>query len=391
MEKKYKIRIEAIRRFLAGERPTINIYRSLNQNRQWFYFWLKRYNPNNDNWHKDKPKANKVVHNKIDEKLETLVCNIRNKLVKTKYSQIGHLAIQWELEKLGLKEILHPRTINRIIKRNNLVKKPEIYEKRNKLYPGIEATAPNILHQLDLVGPRYIGKGKDNRFFSFNLIDVFDNAAKIKPYKGKRSIFVTAFLVYAWQTLGIPEYLQLDNALSYRGSNKYPRTFGDVIKLCLYLGIEPIFIPEAEPWRQGVIEKFNDVYDKMFFRAQIFKDFDHLSKESQVFENFHNNNHRYSKLKGKTPWAVHSSVTKRVLSPSFSLHKQCIPFRDGKVSFIRLTDKEGKARFFTETFLVDKDLVNEYVKGTIFTKQNLLKFYYDGKIIKTYKYKVNRR
>ena len=184
MEKKYKIRIEAIRRFLAGERPTVNIYRSLNQNRQWFYFWLKRYNPNNDNWHKDKPKANKVVHNKIDEKLETLVCNIRNKLVKTKYSQIGHLAIQWELEKLGLKEILHPRTINRIIKRNNLVKKPEIYEKRNKLYPGIEATAPNILHQLDLVGPRYIGKGKDNRFFSFNLIDVFDNAAKIKPYKG---------------------------------------------------------------------------------------------------------------------------------------------------------------------------------------------------------------
>ena len=138
-------------------------------------------------------------------------------------------------------------------------------------------------------------------------------------------------------------------------------------------------------------KKKADVYDKMFFRTQIFKDFDHLSKESQVFENFHNNNHRYSKLKGKTPWAVHSSVTKRVLSPSFSLHKQCIPFRDGKVSFIRLTDKEGKARFFTETFLVDKDLVNEYVKGTIFTKENLLRFYYDGKVIKTYKYKVNKR
>ena len=391
MEKKYKIRIEAIRRFLAGERPTVNIYRSLNQNRQWFYFWLKRYNPNNDNWHKDKPKANKVVHNKIDEKLETLVCNIRNKLVKTKYSQIGHLAIQWELEKLGLKEILHPRTINRIIKRNNLVKKPEIYEKRNKLYPGIEATAPNILHQLDLVGPRYIGKGKDNRFFSFNLIDVFDNAAKIKPYKGKKSIFATTFLVYAWQTLGIPEYLQFDNELAFRGSNKYPRTFGDVIKLCLYLGVESIFIPEAEPWRQGVIEKFNDVYDKMFFRAQIFKDFDHLSKESYVFENFHNNNHRYSKLKGKTSWAVHSSVPRKILPPEFNLHKRDIPFRDGKVSFVRLTDKEGKIRFFTETFLVDKDLPNEYVKGTIFTKQNLLKFYYDGKIIKTYKYKVNRR
>jgi len=390
MEEKYRIRIEAVRCFLAGERPAVKIYRSLNQNRRWFYFWLNRYDPNDENWYKDKPKTLKVIHNKTAKETETLVCSVRNKLVNTKYAQIGALPIQWELKKLGLKPIPPIWTINRIIKRNNLVKKPEIYEKRNKLYPAIEVTAPNILHQLDLIGPRYIGKGKDNRFFSFNLIDVFDNAVKVKPYKGKKRIYVIKFLIYAWQTLGIPEYLQLDNALSYRGSNKYPRTLGDVIKLCLYLDVEPIFIPEAEPWRQGVIEKFNDVYDKMFFRAQIFKDFGHLGKESQVFENFHNNNHRYSKLKGKIPWAVHSSVTRRVLPPNFSLHKQYIPFKDGKVSFVRLTDKEGKARFFTEAFLVDKDLVNEYVKGTIFTKFGLLKFYYDNKVIKTYKYKVNR-
>jgi len=390
MEQEYQKRIDAVKRYLSGEKP-VDIYKLLEKPKQWLWFWLNRYDPNDENWYKDKPKIAKVIHNKTAKETETLVCSVRNKLVKTKYAQIGALPIQWKLKKLGLKPIPPIWTINRIIKRNNLVKKPEIYEKRNKLYPAIEVTAPNILHQLDLVGPRYIGKGKDNRFFSFNLIDAFDNAVKVKPYKGKNRIYVIKFLVYAWQTLGIPEYLQLDNALSYRGSNKYPRTLGDVIKLCLYLGVEPIFIPEAEPWRQGVIEKFNDVYDKMFFRTQIFKDFDHLSKESQVFENFHNNNHRYSKLKGKTPWAVHSSVTKRVLSPSFSLHKQCIPFRDGKVSFIRLTDKEGKARFFTETFLVDKDLVNEYVKGTIFTKENLLRFYYDGKVIKTYKYKVNKR
>ena len=129
----------------------------------------------------------------------------------------------------------------------------------------------------------------------------------------------------------------------------------------------------------------------MFFRAQIFKDFNHLSKESLVFENFHNNNHRYSKLKGKIPWVIHSSITRRILSPSFSLHKRSIPFEDGKLSFVRLTNKEGKVRFFTESFSVDKDLANEYVKGTIFTKQNLLKFYYDGRIIRTYKYKVNKR
>ncbi len=389
MEEEYQKRIDAVKRYLSGEKPS-NIYKPLGKPKQWLWFWLNRYDPKDEDWYKDKPKANKVVHNKTALETEQLICNIRQRLTRTKYAQIGALAIQWEQKKLGAKQITPIRTINNIIKRNNLVKEPEIYEKRNKLYPKIEVTLPNILHQLDLVGPRYIGKGKDNRFFSFNLIDVFSNAAKIKPNKGKRDIFVTDSLVYAWQTLGIPKYLQLDNELSFKGSNKHPRTFGDVIKLCLYLSVEPIFIPEGEPWRQGVIEKFNDVYDKTFFRAQHFDSFEHLSKESYVFEDFHNQNHRYGKLKGKTPWAVHASVTRKVLPRSFDLHKRYIPFKDGTVSFIRLTDEKGNARFFTETFEVDKDLPNEYVKGTIFTKPNLLKFYYDDKIIKIYEYKVNK-
>jgi transposase-like protein len=43
MEEKHKIRIEAVRRFLSGERPVTKVYRSLNKNKQWFYFWLNRY------------------------------------------------------------------------------------------------------------------------------------------------------------------------------------------------------------------------------------------------------------------------------------------------------------------------------------------------------------
>jgi hypothetical protein len=389
MEEEYKKRIEAVKRYCSGQRANY-IYKSLSKTKRWFYFWLRRYNPKDENWYKDRPKANKVIHNKIDSETENLVCSIRKRLSSTKYAQRGALSIQWELKKFGLKKILPIWTINRIIERNKLVKEPEIYEKRNKLYPSIKVDSPNVLHQLDLIGPRYLGKGKANKFFSFNLIDTFSNVVKIRPCLGKRDMFATELLVSAWQKLGIPIYLQVDNELSLKGSNRHPRTFGDVIKLCLCLGVEIIFIPEAEPWRQGVIEKFNDVYDKMFFRYQVFKDFAHLNKESLVFENFHNNNHRYGKLKGKAPWAVHNSVARRLLPKSFTLHERHIPFRDGRVSFIRLTDEKGKVRFFTETFLVDKELVNEYVKGTIFTKPGLLKFYYNNKIIKIYRYNVNK-
>jgi len=389
MEEKHKIRIEAVKCFLAGERPSSKIYRSLNKNKQWFYFWLNRYQPGHRNWYRDMPKINKIIHNKTNEDIEELVCNIRKRLIETKYAQIGAIAIQWEFKKLGLKA---PPvwTINRIIKRNGLVSKPQVYEKRNKTYPEIKTTLHNQLHQLDIVGPRYLGKGKGNMFYNFNLIDVFSNFVKMKPYKSKKALFATEFLIYAWQGTGIPKYLQVDNEIVFKGSNRHPRTFGDIIKLCLNLGVEIIFVPEAEPWRQGFIERFNDVYDKMFFRIQFFNNFDHLRKESKIFEHFHNKNHCYSKLKGKTPSIVHSPIKKNTLPEELIANKHNLPFKDGRISFVRLTDKKGRIKFFTESFLADKNLINEYVKGTIFTRSNLLKLYYDNKIVKTYKYKINR-
>jgi hypothetical protein len=80
MEEKHKIRIEAVKRFLAGERPSSKIYRSLNKNKQWFYFWLNRYQPGHRNWYRDMPKINKIIHNKTNEDIEELVCNISKEI-----------------------------------------------------------------------------------------------------------------------------------------------------------------------------------------------------------------------------------------------------------------------------------------------------------------------
>jgi transposase InsO family protein len=38
----------------------------------------------------------------------------------------------------------------------------------------------------------------------------------------------------------------------------YPGGMGALIRLCLINGIELWFIPRGEPWRNGVVEKFND-------------------------------------------------------------------------------------------------------------------------------------
>ena len=48
MEEKYQKRIEAVKRYYSGERANY-IYKSLGKPKQWLYFWLKRYNPKDEN------------------------------------------------------------------------------------------------------------------------------------------------------------------------------------------------------------------------------------------------------------------------------------------------------------------------------------------------------
>jgi len=101
----------------------------------------------------------------------------------------------------------------------------------------------NNIHQADLIGPRYIKA--DGRFYSFNVMDLFSHRAYIQSQRTKEDRQVAASLMRCWKTIGIPDFLQIDNELSFRGSNKYPRSFGIVIKLCLYYGIEPCLSPSV--------------------------------------------------------------------------------------------------------------------------------------------------
>jgi len=57
----------------------------------------------------------------------------------------------------------------------------------------------------------------------------------------------------------------------------------------------------AEPWRNGVVEKFNDHYQQRFLDKVPMATHADLMAESLAFEQRHNSSYRYSKLGGKTP------------------------------------------------------------------------------------------
>jgi len=220
-------------------------------------------------------------------------------------------------------------------------------------------------------------------------MDVFSHQVYIESQRSKHDQKVANSLLRCWKAMGLPDYLQLDNELSFRGSNKYPRSFGLVIRLCLHFGVQPVFIPAGEPWRNGVIEKFNDTYNKKFFRRQWFPSYATLKRQSKNFQRFHNKQHRYSCLKGKTPNELVKASNHNALTIGANTK---LPKSDevasGNVILIRFIRSNRVLDIFGEKFKVSKDLVYSYVKAIIVTKIHRLQLYLGEELVDAFDYQL---
>lgn len=219
------------------------------------------------------------------------------------------------------------------------------------------------------------------------MMDLFSHQVYIESQRTKQDRQVASSLMRAWKAMGPPDFLQLDNELSFRGSNRHPRSPGLVIRLCLHFGVTPVFIPIGEPWRNGTIEKFNDTYNKKFFRRQWFPSYAMLKRQSKNFQRFHNKHHRYSFLKGKTPLQIITDNRPVTLGPNTKLPElDSVP--DGDIILIRFIRSNRLLDVFGEKFKVSKDLVYAYVKAVIVTQINSLQIYLGEEIVDTFEYQL---
>jgi hypothetical protein len=220
-------------------------------------------------------------------------------------------------------------------------------------------------------------------------MDIFSHWVYIESRRTKEDRQVASSLLKCWKAMGLPDFIQFDNELSFRGSNRYPRSPGLVIGLCLYFGVTPVFIPIGEPWRNGCIEKFNDTYNKKFFRRQWFPNYGSLKQQSKNFQRFHNKHHRYSYLKGKTPWEmIQRSDFRPVTIGANTKLPQIDEVPDGNIIIIRFIRSDCRLNIFGEKFKVSKDLVYFYVKAVIVTKIHRLQIYLGDELVDTFDYKL---
>lgn len=381
-----QLRIWAVQRFFNGEKPE-SICTSLGHSKAWLYKWVNRHVEGDKSWSKSLSCRSLSNSARTPLEVEEIIKMVRLNLYNHDLF-CGAQAIHWELEDLGVKSLPSIRTINRILNRNELThRRTGRYESKRKAYPKLPSLLPNQTHQADTVGPCYL-RGP-LRFYSLNVVDLATGRCGVHPSLSKSGQSLLEGFWAIWKRMGIPTNVQVDNAMPFFGSPTHPRGMGPLIRLCLHHGIEPWFIPVAEPWRNGVVEKFNDHYQQRFLDKSIMTTLEDLMAGSLAFEQRHNSSYRYSKLGGKTPLKALASSTKRLTFPEADKPQHPLKKPEtGRYHLVRFIRSNQKLNVFGELFQVSSELLHEYVVATIDVKEQKLKLYLDKTQVEEFDYKL---
>jgi len=350
---------------------------ALGRSRGWFYKWLNRYNKHDETWFKDKSRLPHNIPNKVDSKMEQMIVQTRKELKASPYAQYGPQAIYFSMAQKGF-EPPPIWTIARTLNRHGLVdhKRKGKYISKGKIYPYSYC----LCHQMDYVGPRYLSCKA--RYYFLNLIDCDTHRCQTSVLENRRASSVCDCLIRYWKVVGIPDFLHMDNELCFWGSLKAPQAVGKVIRLCLLHQVTPVFIPQSEPWRNGVVECFNKTMQKNILNDN-HPTLDHLKKTATYFDHIHNETHHYSSQKGMTPKQAyeHLNYPTELLEESYEMPKGKLPLESGEIHIIRFIRNNCKFNVFGLSFTLPEKVVHEYVRGVILTDEHRLVIFKDMEFI----------
>jgi putative transposase len=391
MKTEIELRQRAIALHLQGWNKS-EISRKLQRSRAWVARWISRYDPDEPGLSlQDHSRAPKHVHRAYPERVQMMVNQIRvereaGKRVKYQYALVGAQAIYYELQGLHVSPLPSIRTIHGWLKRAGQIPVRKSQKPPNPTYPVLPCKAVNDVQELDFKGPFYL-KDHSHKYYLVALRDKMSKKTALRALSKKSMDAIVDFLVDSWQKMGCPKYLKMDNCLDFRGSNMYPRALSKLMRVCLDLGVQPVFIPIREPWRNGVVENLNGLLTRFLLRLQTFETEKQLHKAVQRLETTINTTHRLPALEGKTPqeFAAHARV--RYPPAPYDWRKRNLQLVKGKVTFIRFVRKSGRITVAAnDKFMIGEKYKWQYVLAVVDVARKRLNIIWQGKRIKSFDY-----
>jgi transposase len=391
MKTETELRQQAIALYLQGWKKS-QIARKMQRSRPWVDRWIKRYRPDAPTLSlQDRSRAPKQMGWTYPERIKRMVIQSRvererGQRATYQYALISAQAIYYELRELHVSPLPSPRTIHLWLKQADRIPERKSRKAPNPTYPVLPCKAVNDVQELDFKGPFYL-QDHSHKYYLVALRDKRSKKTALRALANKGMDAILDFVVKAWQTMGCPKRLKMDNCLDFRGSNLYPRSPSKLVRVCLDLGIRPVFIPLREPWRNGVVENLNGLLDRFLLRLQTFETEKQLHQAVQRLETTINTTHRLPALQGKTPQEFAAHAKLRYPPADYDWRTRDLRLVKGKVTFIRLVRKSGRITLTAhDKFLIGKKYKWQYVMAVVDVAKKRLDVISKGKHLKSFDY-----
>lgn len=167
-----------------------------------------------------------------------------------------------------------------------------------------------------------------------------------------------------WQAVGLPVYVQFDNDTIFQGPHQFADTVGRVSRLCLALGVIPVFAPPREPGLQNAIEGFNALWQSKVWQRHHCNNVATLSRVSATYIAAHRN---------KTAHRRESAATRRPFPKRFQFDPNAA--LKGAMIFIRRSDEHGAVQLLGRTYPVDTNWPHRLVRCEVGFTDRRIRFY----------------
>jgi len=312
----------------------------------------------------DRPSGARVAANRVDGGVETCVIRMREQLKESDLGEFGPDAILREMEKLGCANRPSRATIHRILERHGALdgcrRKRFPPPPPGWYLPGADAKNAE-LDSFDYIEDLHIHGGEV--FHILNAVSLRGGLVGSWPVKRMTSENTVRNALSHWREFGLPDYAQFDNGAAFFGSH-WADSLGKVSRLCLSLGVTPIFAPPHEMGFQAAIENFNGRWETGVWHRFEFHNLQEIETQSARF---------VAANREKLSARIAAAPSRWLIEKSWKLDYQAPPV--GTVIFIRRLDDAGCVEVMGHRWLVSPDGANRLVRAEVDLTEHIIRFY----------------
>jgi hypothetical protein len=314
----------------------------------------------------DQPRGGRRESCSTATSTEDLVVQLRKELKESSpLGEFGACAIHEELQRRQVKPLPSIRTIGRILLRRGVldgrqrVRRPP--PPAGWYLPSVAARKAE-LESFDFVEGLVIRGGTD--VMVLNAITLHGGMCSSWIESSWTAKQTVKTLISHWQEHGLPKYAQFDNDTIFQGAHQWPDSFGRVTRLCLQLGIVPVFAPPRETGFQAAIESYNGRW-----QAKVWRRFEHDGLPSLRVRS-----DQYVAAARMRSTARRDAAPARKPFPrgwKLDLGK---PLK-GTVIFLRRTDQNGTVDLLARAYEVDPCWPHRLVRAEVDLTEGEIRFY----------------